>query len=55
MSLGGKETVLHSFGYGRDGAKPLAGLVEVKGVLYGTTSAGGSHDEGTVFALDIEK
>ena len=33
MSLSGNETVLHSFGYGSDGATPLAGLVDVKGKL----------------------
>ncbi len=47
----GAETVLHSFGYGSDGAKPLAGLVNVNGSLYGTTSAGGTYGKGTVFAL----
>lgn len=47
----GKETVLHSFGYGSDGATPLAGLIDVKGALYGTTSAGGTYGKGTVFAL----
>lgn len=39
MTLTGTETVLHSFGYGSDGATPLAGLIDVKGTLYGTTSA----------------
>lgn len=52
MSLSGShEKVLHSFGYGADGATPLAGLVDVKGTLYGTTSAGGANGNGTVFAL----
>ena len=40
MSLSGKEKLLHSFGYGTDGATPLAGLIDVSGTLYGTTSAG---------------
>jgi uncharacterized repeat protein (TIGR03803 family) len=40
MSLtGSNEKVLHSFGHGSDGATPLAGLIDVKGTLYGTTSA----------------
>jgi hypothetical protein len=39
MSLSGSEKVLHSFGYGSDGATPLAGLIDVNGTLYGTTSA----------------
>ncbi len=52
MSLtGSNEKVLHSFGHGSDGATPLAGLIDVRGTLYGTTSAGGKHGGGTVFAL----
>jgi uncharacterized repeat protein (TIGR03803 family) len=52
MSLTGtNEKVLHTFGHGFDGATPLAGLIDVKGTLYGTTSAGGKHGDGTVFAL----
>jgi uncharacterized repeat protein (TIGR03803 family) len=51
MSLTGSEKALHSFGYGSDGATRLAGLVNVKGTLYGTTSAGGANGKGTVFAL----
>ncbi len=43
-------SVLHSFkGGAGDGAYPLAGLLNVKGTLYGTTAAGGAHDGGTVF------
>lgn len=46
-------TVLHNFaGAPNDGGQPFGGLVMDKtGTLYGTTSAGGSHDFGTVFAL----
>jgi uncharacterized repeat protein (TIGR03803 family) len=52
MSLtGSNEKVLHSFGHGTDGAAPLAGLIDVKGTLYGTTSVGGKYGDGTVFAL----
>ncbi len=47
----GKETVLHSFGSGTDGSDPLAGLTNLHGTLYGTTSRGGAHGYGTVFAL----
>ena len=53
MSLSGNEKVLHSFGYGSDGATPLAGLIDVNGTLYGTTSAGGTYGDGTVFALKL--
>jgi len=50
------ETVLHSFGGGNgnvaDGVEPLGGLiVDSAGNLYGTTSQGGSHGQGTVFEL----
>jgi len=52
MNLTGTdEKVLHSFGHGSDGATPLAGLIDVKGTLYGTTAAGGKYGDGTVFAL----
>jgi uncharacterized repeat protein (TIGR03803 family) len=52
----GKEKVLHSFGLGKDGIQPQAGLVEVKGTLYGTTGVGGSGacgrvGCGTVFSI----
>jgi uncharacterized repeat protein (TIGR03803 family) len=49
-------TVLHSFGDGQDGAYPYAGLINVKGTLYGTTEFGGTgcteHNGcGTIFAI----
>jgi uncharacterized repeat protein (TIGR03803 family) len=37
----GKERLLHSFAAGKDGAIPLAGLVDDNGTLYGTTYVGG--------------
>ncbi|MGC2406220.1 MAG: choice-of-anchor tandem repeat GloVer-containing protein [Candidatus Cybelea sp.] len=43
------ETVLYSFGtHGLDGAWPRAGLIDVKGTLYGTTFTGGTHRRGRV-------
>ncbi|MGD0193164.1 MAG: choice-of-anchor tandem repeat GloVer-containing protein [Rhizomicrobium sp.] len=50
----GAETVLHSFGSGADGQNPLAGLIDVNGTFYGTTSTGGGTrcNCGTVFSLD---
>jgi uncharacterized repeat protein (TIGR03803 family) len=46
------ESVLHSFLGGSDGANPEAALViDAAGNLYGTTLAGGSSDDGTVFQL----
>jgi uncharacterized repeat protein (TIGR03803 family) len=53
----GKETVLHAFKGGSDGAFPRAPLIEVNGTLYGTTSEGGSSCAevgegcGTVFRI----
>jgi uncharacterized repeat protein (TIGR03803 family) len=49
----GKETVLYSFGsHSGDGTFPYAGLVmDTKGNLYGTTTAGGANGVGTVFKL----
>jgi uncharacterized repeat protein (TIGR03803 family) len=49
----GKERVLYSFDKGAgDGARPLAPLIESRGVFYGITAEGGdSSSDGTVFAL----
>jgi uncharacterized repeat protein (TIGR03803 family) len=57
VTQGGAEKVLHAFSGGNDGAQPYAGLIDVKGVLYGTTSIGGGSGCtyqmgcGTVFAI----
>jgi uncharacterized repeat protein (TIGR03803 family) len=54
VTLGGKEKVLHSFGAGSDGTNPDAGLIELKGKLYGTTTSGGAvcgGGCGTVFSI----
>ncbi|HEV2177754.1 MAG TPA: choice-of-anchor tandem repeat GloVer-containing protein [Terriglobia bacterium] len=49
----GTETVLYSFQGGTDGANPEASVIaDATGNLYGTTSAGGASDKGTVFKLD---
>jgi uncharacterized repeat protein (TIGR03803 family) len=46
------ETVLYRFAGGSDGYAPTSGLVADKnGNLYGTTAAGGSHNNGTIFEL----
>ena len=46
------ETVLYSFTGGSDGSEPLVGVVfGPGGLLYGTTTAGGTANSGTVFAL----
>ena len=46
-------TLLHTFGGGAtDGYQPQAGLVQAtNGDLYGTTSSGGSDDNGVVFKV----
>jgi uncharacterized repeat protein (TIGR03803 family) len=47
-----KETVLHRFSNGRDGAEPAGQLIfDSRGHLLGTTYAGGTYAHGTVFAL----
>jgi len=47
-----KESVLHSFTGGADGAFPFAGMiVDQAGNLYGTTTSGGSGNRGVVFEL----
>jgi uncharacterized repeat protein (TIGR03803 family) len=45
----GTETLLHSFGLGSDGQNPRTTLIDVSGVLYGTTMRGGASGFGTVF------
>jgi uncharacterized repeat protein (TIGR03803 family) len=58
LDLSGKETVLHSFTGGVDGASPASGLaIDAAGNLYGTARAGGDtkcdppYRCGTVFEI----
>lgn len=51
ITTSGEETVLHSFGHRKDGKYPYQGLVNVNGTLYGTATAGGTYNAGTVFSL----
>ncbi len=55
FSPSGTYTSLYSFGsYPGDGAAPVAGLVQGSdGSFYGTTSAGGTNNGGTIFKLTI--
>jgi uncharacterized repeat protein (TIGR03803 family) len=47
-----KETVLHSLDYANDGGYPTANLIrDAAGNLYGTATAGGASNHGTVFKL----
>ncbi len=57
----GSETVLHKFcrdhecsngAQLEDGLQPQGGLIDVAGVLYGTTSSGGAANRGTVFSIN---
>jgi uncharacterized repeat protein (TIGR03803 family) len=45
------ESVLWSFGGTGDGYVPFAGLINLRGSLYGTTVDGGAHGLGVVFKL----
>lgn len=49
----GTETVLHNFDGLKEGRFPYAGLVDVKGTLYGTTTAGGAKNAGAVYSLAL--
>jgi uncharacterized repeat protein (TIGR03803 family) len=52
LTPSGKETVLYSFkGGSGDGKDPYAGLINVKGTLYGATFQGGVNGDGTVFSI----
>ena len=52
VTSAGKESVIYSFGsYKGDALTPKAGLINVHGTLYGTTSAGGAQDAGTLFTI----
>jgi uncharacterized repeat protein (TIGR03803 family) len=52
LAPNGKETVLHAFTGGSDGAQPFAGLIaDRKGYLYGTTWSGGANGVGIIFKL----
>jgi uncharacterized repeat protein (TIGR03803 family) len=53
ISTTGAKKVVYRFGgyqYG-DGTRPVDGLIDVKGTLYGTTEYGGHCDAGTVYSL----
>jgi len=52
----GAETVLHSFSGGSggaDGGRPMAAMINVGGILYGTTEIGGPNNAGTVFTFNL--
>jgi uncharacterized repeat protein (TIGR03803 family) len=57
ITRSGKQHVLHILGYPPDGAYPIANLIDVNGMLYGTTYGGGATctgancGYGTVFSI----
>ena len=52
LSPRGVETILHAFKGGRrDGQAPAAGLLAGAAGLYGTTPAGGAHNDGIAFKI----
>jgi uncharacterized repeat protein (TIGR03803 family) len=51
ISTSGSEKVLYTFGAKPDAQYPVAGLLDVKGTLYGTTLVGGSSGYGTVYSI----
>jgi uncharacterized repeat protein (TIGR03803 family) len=51
ISTAGKEKVLHRFTGQPDGGYPWAGLIDVNGTLYGTTTRGGTYNLGTAFSI----
>jgi uncharacterized repeat protein (TIGR03803 family) len=50
VTTAGMENVLYRFAGGKDGSSPSGGLVDVNGLLYGTTPTGGSGC-GTVYSI----
>lgn len=52
MTLSGALTTLHVFTGGVEGCEPEGGLIQASdGLFYGSTSTGGTPDEGTLFTL----
>ena len=52
VTPGGAETILHRFKANADGAHPqYAGLINLGGLLYGTTYQGGTPGNGTVYSV----
>ena len=51
LTPSGTETILWSFGNGKDGSSPSGSFIFDKGNLYSTTRYGGAYNGGTVFKL----
>jgi uncharacterized repeat protein (TIGR03803 family) len=53
LDITGHETVLYNFMYGADGYYPQAGVIrDSTGNLYGTTSGGGTKNNGVLFKIE---
>jgi uncharacterized repeat protein (TIGR03803 family) len=55
ISTDGVKKTLHAFAYApssKDGAYPAAGLVALRGKLYGTTIGGGKYGDGAIVEID---
>jgi len=48
----GAQLTVYGFTGGNDGSEPTAALLDVNGMLYGTTQLGGTQKSGTLFAVD---
>lgn len=51
VTSSGREKVLYSFEDYSPGVMPVAGLVEMRGMLYGTAEQGGTNYDGVVFSI----
>jgi len=53
MSKTGRTKALYSFSFGQNGKSAGAngGMIDVDGILYGTTAAGGKYGEGTIYSV----
>jgi uncharacterized repeat protein (TIGR03803 family) len=51
VSSGDTLRTVYSFGASPDGESPMAGLIPLRGVLYGTTESGGTYGYGTLFSV----
>src|SRR5581483_7943441 len=50
---GEKDTILHHFGGGSDGAHPVGDLIARNGFLYGAAAGGGTSGDGVIFKLSF--